>query len=97
MTSLATVHSQVSENETESTTNQVPMNVPDGEKSHVSNHKNGHNSINVGVVNKHVSGKVINGKVVMLYSLEDGPCHQSFGVHVAGMFVCLIYSCSSLT
>ena len=26
----------------------------------------------------------IKGKVVMMYAVEDGPCHQSFGVHVAG-------------
>lgn len=40
---------------------------------------------NVGVVNRHVTGKVINGKVVMLYAVENGPCHESFGVHVAAM------------
>ena len=40
---------------------------------------------NVGVVNRHVTGKVIDGKVVMLYAVEKGPCHESFGVHVAAM------------
>jgi DNA mismatch repair protein MSH2 len=40
---------------------------------------------NVGVVNKHVKGEVIDGQVVMLYTVEDGPCNESFGVHVAAM------------
>lgn len=38
-----------------------------------------------GVVNKHVSGRVVDGEVVMLYSVKDGPCNESFGVHVAAM------------
>lgn len=38
-----------------------------------------------GVVNKHVSGRVVDGEVVFLYSVQDGPCKESFGVHVAKM------------
>ena len=38
-----------------------------------------------GVVNKHVSGRVVEGEVVMLYTVEEGPCNESFGVHVAAM------------
>ena len=87
LTSLATVHSHVSENEKEGNSNSqiaTTMNIQNGDNSHVAK------NTNVGVINKHVSGKVINGKVVMLYSVEEGPCHQSFGVHVAGMYHCLI-------
>ena len=36
----------------------------------------------VGVVNKHVTGQVVDGQLVMLYTVEDGPCSESFGVHV---------------
>ena len=36
----------------------------------------------VGVVNKHVTGKVVDGQLIMLYTVEDGPCSESFGVHV---------------
>jgi hypothetical protein len=40
------------------------------------------------VVNKHVSAYVSTDKdkerqVVMLYKLQDGPCTESFGIHVA--------------
>ena len=38
-----------------------------------------------GVVNKHVSGRVVDGEVVMLYTVQEGPCNESFGVHVAAM------------
>lgn len=38
-----------------------------------------------GVVNKHVTGVVEGGEVIMLYTVRDGPCHESFGVHVAAM------------
>jgi len=35
------------------------------------------------VVNKHVTAHIENNQVVMLYSVQDGPCLQSFGIHVA--------------
>lgn len=35
------------------------------------------------VKNKHVSAITENGQVIMLYSISQGPCTQSFGIHVA--------------
>lgn len=35
------------------------------------------------VVNKHVSACIDRGNVCMLYAVNDGPCTQSYGVHVA--------------
>jgi len=37
------------------------------------------------VVNKHVSAIVENKEVVMLHNVMDGPCAESFGIHVAAM------------
>lgn len=38
-----------------------------------------------GVVNKHVLAKTSDGTLILLYRVRDGPCDQSFGVHVAKM------------
>lgn len=35
------------------------------------------------VKNKHVTAHTSGGRITMLYSVEDGPCPSSFGVHVA--------------
>ncbi len=35
------------------------------------------------VVNKHVSAVTENNEVVMLYQVIDGPCAESFGIHIA--------------
>lgn len=35
------------------------------------------------VVNKHVSAVTENNEVVMLYQVSDGPCAESFGIHIA--------------
>jgi DNA mismatch repair protein MSH2 len=37
------------------------------------------------VVNKHVSAHVMDGQLVMLFDVKNGPCKESFGVHVAAM------------
>jgi DNA mismatch repair protein MSH2 len=39
----------------------------------------------LGVVNKHVAAHTENGQMVMLYNVQDGPCNESFGVHIAAM------------
>jgi DNA mismatch repair protein MSH2 len=36
-----------------------------------------------GVVNKHVSAKVDDSSITMLYEVQNGPCKRSFGIHVA--------------
>uniref|UniRef100_A0A7R9UQW4 DNA mismatch repair proteins mutS family domain-containing protein n=1 Tax=Diacronema lutheri TaxID=2081491 RepID=A0A7R9UQW4_DIALT len=36
-----------------------------------------------GVTNRHVSAHVQDGKMAMLFQVRDGPCDQSFGIHVA--------------
>ena len=36
-----------------------------------------------GVVNKHVAAVIEGDEVVMLHSVKDGPCLQSFGIHIA--------------
>ena len=37
-----------------------------------------------GVLNRHVTAHAVeNGEITMLYSVEDGPCLDSFGIHVA--------------
>jgi DNA mismatch repair protein MSH2 len=38
-----------------------------------------------GIVNRHVSAHIDGKQVVMLYSLQEGPCKESFGIHVASM------------
>jgi DNA mismatch repair protein MSH2 len=38
-----------------------------------------------GVVNRHVTAHIEGKQVVMLYSVQDGPCTESFGIHVATM------------
>lgn len=35
------------------------------------------------VINKHVSAVTENNEVVMLYQVSDGPCAESFGIHIA--------------
>ena len=35
------------------------------------------------VINKHVSAYTNAGQVVMLYNVKEGPCSQSFGIHIA--------------
>jgi DNA mismatch repair protein MSH2 len=35
------------------------------------------------VVNKHVTAVTQNNEVVMLYQINDGPCAESFGIHIA--------------
>ena len=38
------------------------------------------------VTNKHVTALIeSNSQVVMLYQIQDGPCTQSYGIHVANM------------
>lgn len=38
------------------------------------------------VTNKHVTALIeANSQVVMLYQIQDGPCTQSYGIHVANM------------
>jgi DNA mismatch repair protein MSH2 len=36
-----------------------------------------------GVVNKHVSAKVDDSSITMLYEVQDGPCKRGLGIHVA--------------
>jgi DNA mismatch repair protein MSH2 len=36
-----------------------------------------------GVVNKHVSAKIDDTSITMLYDVRNGPCKRSFGIHVA--------------
>ena len=36
------------------------------------------------MLNRHVTAHAVeNGEITMLYSVEDGPCLDSFGIHVA--------------
>lgn len=36
-----------------------------------------------GVVNKHVAAVIEAGEVVMLHKVQEGPCLQSYGIHIA--------------
>lgn len=36
-----------------------------------------------GATNKHVTAKVLNNQLVMVYEIQNGPCMESFGIHVA--------------
>lgn len=38
-----------------------------------------------GVANRHVTAHTAGGLITMLYSVRDGPCPASFGIHVAEM------------
>ncbi|XP_065342598.1 DNA mismatch repair protein Msh2 [Cloeon dipterum] len=38
-----------------------------------------------GVVNRHVVAKTSEGVLTLMYRIKDGPCDQSFGLHVAQM------------
>jgi DNA mismatch repair protein MSH2 len=43
------------------------------------------NDYDQGVVNKHVSAFTSGKEITMNYTIQDGPCMESFGVHVAAM------------
>ena len=44
-----------------------------------------HSRASDGVVNKHVTAHAENGQLTMLYSVQSGPCEESFGVHIAAL------------
>jgi DNA mismatch repair protein MSH2 len=44
-----------------------------------------HSKAEHGVVNKHVTAIAQHGQLVMLYSVQPGPCEESFGVHIASL------------
>eukprot|EP00163_Fabomonas_tropica_P016171 TRINITY_DN29108_c0_g1_i1.p1 TRINITY_DN29108_c0_g1~~TRINITY_DN29108_c0_g1_i1.p1 ORF type:complete len:157 (-),score=48.00 TRINITY_DN29108_c0_g1_i1:318-788(-) len=37
------------------------------------------------VTNRHVSAQTSDGELVLLYTVNPGPCDQSFGIHIARM------------